>query len=43
MEFASNVKNGICDLPMTDKSRELQNKMNHLQSEREVDKITIER
>ena len=43
MEFASNVKNDICDLPMTDKSKELQSQINHLQSARAVDKITIER
>ena len=43
MEFASNVKNGMCDLPMTDKSKELQKQINQLQSARAVDKITIER
>lgn len=43
MEFASNVKNGVCDLPMTDHSKDLLNQIKSLQSEREVDKVTIER
>lgn len=43
LEFASNVKAGRADLPLNDKSKELLDQINKLKSERDVDRITIER
>jgi hypothetical protein len=43
MQFALNLKNGNTDLPLNDKSKELLEQIISLKSEREVDKVTIER
>ncbi|KAL7543911.1 hypothetical protein ACHAXR_013314 [Thalassiosira sp. AJA248-18] len=43
MEFASNIRRGIAELPLNDRSKELLSEISRLKSDREVDRVTIER
>lgn len=43
MEFASNLRRGVVDLPLNDRSMELLAQISKFKSEREIDKVTIER
>lgn len=43
LEFVSNLKSGNTDLPLNDRSKELLDQITLLKSEREVDRVTIER
>ena len=43
MEFASNLRQGIVELPLNDRSADLLAQLSNIKAEREVDKITITR
>ncbi|KAL3794131.1 hypothetical protein HJC23_012838 [Cyclotella cryptica] len=43
IEFATNLRNGRTDLPLNDKSKDLTAQITSLQSQIEVDKVTIQR
>jgi len=43
IEFANNLRQGIVELPPTDRSAELLSQLSSIKAEREVDKVTIER
>ncbi|KAL9184583.1 hypothetical protein ACHAXT_012553 [Thalassiosira profunda] len=43
MEFASNVKQGTVELPLDDRSKQLTSEIATLKSDKEVDRVTIER
>lgn len=41
LEFASNLRRGVAELPLNDRSKELLSEISILKSEREIDKVTI--
>lgn len=41
LEFAGNLRRGVAELPLNDRSKELLSEISRLKSEREIDKITI--
>mmetsp|Transcript_22137 Transcript_22137/g.46294 ORF Transcript_22137/g.46294 Transcript_22137/m.46294 type:complete len:1330 (+) Transcript_22137:96-4085(+) len=43
MEFASNLRNGITELPSNDRTRELMSEISNLKSDKDVDRVTINR
>jgi len=43
MEFSQNIRKGTIELPLNDRSKELLSAMAALKSQREIDKVTIER
>ncbi|KAL7553833.1 hypothetical protein ACHAWF_017167 [Thalassiosira exigua] len=43
VEFASNIRRGVAELPLNDRSKQLLSEVNELKSDKEVDKVTIQR